>query len=61
MGGVTGLEIEVFRAEKHKEPACLNDETLFVFISDTMMDLDVPLLKPREIVKLADMIEDRFL
>ena len=54
-------KIEVFRAEKHKEPACLNDKTLFAFISDTKMDLDVPLLTPREIGKLADMIEDRFL
>jgi molybdopterin-guanine dinucleotide biosynthesis protein B len=54
-------KIEVFRAEKHKKPVCLNDESLFAFISDTLMDLDVPLLKPREIDKLADMIEERFL
>jgi len=54
-------KIEVFRAARHKEPLCLNDDTLIGFVSDTQIDIHVPFFAPEEIEKLADMIEKRYL
>ena len=54
-------KIEIFRPERHKAPHCLDDDTLIAFVSDTEMNVNVPLFRTEEIGKIADMIEKRFL
>ncbi len=54
-------KIEVFRAEKHKEPVCINDESLFAFVSDSDFEIEVPMFKTDDIKQVADLIETLFL
>ena len=54
-------KIEIFRSERHSAPHCLTDDTLIAFVSDTPINIDVPIFRPREIEKLADFIQKKFL
>jgi molybdopterin-guanine dinucleotide biosynthesis adapter protein len=54
-------KIEVFRAERHRHPACTSDATLIAMISDTPLTLDVPRFSTGAIDAIADFIIKRFL
>ncbi len=54
-------KIEIFRAERHQHPACLEDETLMAMVSDTPLDLTVPQFTTADIQAIADFIVVRCL
>lgn len=54
-------KIEVFRAERHRHPACQADDTLVAMVSDTPLDVGVPLFKSDDIRSIADFIVAGFL
>ncbi|MFC1886651.1 molybdopterin-guanine dinucleotide biosynthesis protein B [Thermodesulfobacteriota bacterium] len=54
-------KIEVFRPERHKEPVCLNDESLIAIVTDASIETDRPIFRSNDTINLADMIEKRFL
>jgi len=54
-------KIEIFRREEHREPLCVNDDSLVAMISNQHWDLGVPCLELHDISGLADIIEDKFL
>ena len=54
-------KIEVFRSQRHRRPACLEDDTLIAMVSDTAMDLTVPLFDLGDIEAIANFIVTGFL
>ena len=53
-------KIEVFRKAVHKTPLSLNDELIAV-VSDDEVNVEVPLFSFKEIKKLTDYIEKKFM
>jgi molybdopterin-guanine dinucleotide biosynthesis protein B len=54
-------KIEIFRAERHRHPACLNDDTLVAMVSDTPMGVEVPQFATADIESIAEFIVSDFL
>lgn len=54
-------KIEVCRADRDQKPLCKDDKTLFAFVTDTDIILNVPTFGLEEIKALADLIEKRYL
>ena len=54
-------KIEIFRAERHQHPACLEDDTLIAMVSDTPLDVAVPQYATNDIQAITRFIVDRFL
>jgi molybdopterin-guanine dinucleotide biosynthesis adapter protein len=54
-------KIEVFRAERHRQPACLEDEMLMAMVSDTPVDTSVPRFRTDDIDSITEFIVARFL
>lgn len=54
-------KIEIFRAERHRYPACQTDDTLVAMISDSPLEVTVPLFKTDDIAKITDFIVAAFL
>jgi molybdopterin-guanine dinucleotide biosynthesis protein B len=49
-------KIEVFRSQCHRQPACLEDDTLIAMVSDTPFDLERPRFGPDDIEAIAEFI-----
>jgi molybdopterin-guanine dinucleotide biosynthesis protein B len=54
-------KVEIFRRSIHKEPLCREDEHLVALVSDTDIDLGVPLFTLDDIKGLADFLVKTFL
>lgn len=54
-------KIEIYRAAAHKRPACLNDENLVAFVTDSDFNLKVPTFGLEDIRQIADFIENNIL
>jgi molybdopterin-guanine dinucleotide biosynthesis protein B len=54
-------KIEVYRKERHRSPACLDDSTLVAMVSDTPLDVPVPCFASHAIDAIAEFIVARFL
>ncbi len=55
-------KIEIFRANSgHKEPLCMEDDTLIAFVTDSGYKPDVPVFGLEDIGQLADFIEKNHL
>ena len=54
-------KIEVFRAQRHRHPACKDDDTLIAVVSDTPLDLTVPQFASEDIQAITEFIVERFL
>ncbi|MBU1052583.1 MAG: molybdopterin-guanine dinucleotide biosynthesis protein B [Proteobacteria bacterium] len=54
-------KIEVFRKARHEEPACIDDNNLFAFVTDDKIDITVPKFSHKDINGIADLIENKFL
>lgn len=54
-------KIEIFRSQRHRHPACLEDDTLIAMVSDTPFDLERPCFGPDDIEAIADFIVSVFL
>jgi molybdopterin-guanine dinucleotide biosynthesis protein B len=52
-------KIEIFRAERHQHPACLEDDSLMAMVSDTRLDVAVPQFATTAIQAIADFIVAR--
>lgn len=53
-------KLEIFRAEITTEPLCKNDEKLLALISDSDIDIGVPVFSTREIKKVAELLIEHF-
>ena len=49
-------KIEIFRAERHQHPACLEDGTLVAMVSDTPLDVTVPQFATADIQAISEFI-----
>ncbi|OGR31670.1 MAG: molybdopterin-guanine dinucleotide biosynthesis protein B [Desulfobacula sp. RIFOXYB2_FULL_45_6] len=55
-------KIEIFRTDSgHKEPLCLEDDTLIAFVTDSGYRPDVPVFGLEDTGRLADFIEENHL
>jgi molybdopterin-guanine dinucleotide biosynthesis protein B len=54
-------KIEIFRAERHQHPACLEDDTLLAMVSDTPLDVAIPRFATDDIQGIIDFIVSIFL
>ncbi len=54
-------KIEIFRAERHSQPACLEDDTLIAMVSDTPLEVAVPRFTTADIRGITEFIVDRCL
>ena len=54
-------KIEIFRAERHLHPACLEDDTLLAMVSDTPLDVAVPQFSTADIQAITEFIVARCL
>jgi molybdopterin-guanine dinucleotide biosynthesis adapter protein len=54
-------KIEVFRAKRHRHPACLEDDTLIAMVSDTPLDVTVPQFATADIQAITEFIVARCL
>lgn len=54
------LKIEVFRPEISREPVCGGDGRLLAIISDSSVDLDVPIFSLQDIHPVVDFLIDHF-
>jgi molybdopterin-guanine dinucleotide biosynthesis protein B len=54
-------KIEIFRSQMHEKPLFGGDECLVALVSDTSLDIGVPLFDLDDIRGLADFVEERFL
>jgi len=55
-------KIEIFRTNSgHKEPLCMEDDTLIAFVTDSDYKPDVPIFKLEDIGRIADFIEETHL
>ncbi len=54
-------KIEIFRTNSgHKEPLCMEDDTLIAFVTDSGYKPDVPIFGLEDIDKIADFIEENY-
>jgi len=49
-------KIEIFRAERHRHPACLEDDTLIAIVTDTPLDVAVPQFATDDIQAITEFI-----
>lgn len=49
-------KIEIFRAERHQRPACLEDDTLIAMVSDTPLNVTVPQFSTTDIDAITEFI-----
>ena len=54
-------KIEIFRAERHRHPACLEDDTLMAMVSDTHLDVTIPQFSTADIQAITEFIVARCL
>jgi len=54
-------KIEVFRAQRHRHPACLADASLVAMVSDTPLDVTVPRFATTDIEAITEFIVTTFL
>lgn len=54
-------KIEIFRGERHRDPACLEDDTLIAMVSDTPLDVRVPQFATTDIRAITEFIVARCL
>ena len=54
-------KIEVYRKERHDQPACLTDNTLLALVSDTPLETSVPRFALNDIDGITEFIVTRFL
>ena len=54
-------KIEVYRQERHDQPACLADDSLLAMVTDTPLNISVPRFASDDIDGITDFIENRFL
>jgi molybdopterin-guanine dinucleotide biosynthesis protein MobB len=54
-------KIEIVRSARHTEPLLRNDTHLIAVVTDVDLQLNVPIFGFEDVVKLADMIEEKFL
>lgn len=54
-------KIEVFRAQRHRSPACLEDATLIALVSDTPLKVSAPRFGSDDIETITRFIIARFL
>ncbi len=54
-------KIEIYRAERHQHPACLEDDTLVAIVSDTPLDVAVPRFATTDIHSITEFIVINFL
>lgn len=54
-------KIEVFRAERHTQPACLENDTLVAMVTDTPLDVAVPRFAVDDIDAITEFIVTEFL
>ena len=54
-------KIEVFRLERHRHPACLEDGTLIAMVSDAPLEVAVPQFATEDITAITEFIVARFL
>ncbi len=54
-------KIEIFRSQRHRHPACLEDDTLVAMVSDTPVDLPVPQFASDDIQAITEFIVAGFL
>ena len=53
-------KLEIFRPEITKEPLCKNDKNLLALISDSTIDLGVPVFSTHDIMEVADFLIAHF-
>ena len=49
-------KIEIFRPETGKKPLCKNDAHVLAVVSDSKIDLDVPVFSTKDIQKIVDFL-----
>ncbi len=54
-------KIEIFRSTRHNTPACIEDENLIAFVTDSTLQVDVPVFGLDDIEKISAFIRERFL
>jgi molybdopterin-guanine dinucleotide biosynthesis protein B len=54
-------QIEIFRKAKHDTPLSLGNHNLIAMVTDSELDLNVPILGLDEVKALANLIEQKFL
>jgi molybdopterin-guanine dinucleotide biosynthesis protein B len=54
-------KIEVFRSQRHQQPACIDDGSLVAMVSDTTLDVAVPQFAPNDIPSITAFIVAEFL
>ena len=54
-------KIEIFRSARHRKPLFQGDDNLIAFVTDTDVDLKVPKFGLKDIEKLVDLIEKKYL
>ena len=54
-------KIEIFRAERHQFPACMEDDSLIAMVSDTPLAVAVPQFATADIQAITEFIVARFL
>jgi molybdopterin-guanine dinucleotide biosynthesis protein B len=54
-------KIEVFRAERHRQPACLKDDDLVAMVSETPFNITVPQFTPGDTAAIVEFIVANFL
>ncbi len=54
-------KIEIFRSTRHNTPACIEDENLIAFVTDSALQVDVPVFGLDDIEKISAFIRERFL
>jgi molybdopterin-guanine dinucleotide biosynthesis protein B len=54
-------KIEIFRSQRHRQPACLDDDTLVAMVSDTRLNVAVPQFAPNDIASITEFIVSEFL
>lgn len=54
-------KIEVFRSQRHRQPACIDDGSLVAMVSDTTLDVAVPQFAPNDISSITAFIVAEFL
>jgi molybdopterin-guanine dinucleotide biosynthesis adapter protein len=54
-------KIEVFRMQRHRQPACLEDDLLVALVSDTPLDVAVPRFALDDVEGIAEFIIGTFL
>ena len=54
-------KIEVFRSASHQKPRCLDDPNIIALVADADFNLTIPTFEKKDIEKLADFIQMKFL